>query len=201
LHNAKTSLTNPPPICATYTCASDGDEQAVSYTLSGFASGGGFSTYVDTPLYQKDAVSGYLKSGVALPPSSYFNGRGRGYPDVSALGHNYVCYISDRNMAVGGTSAATLTFGGVIAVLNDVRIRSGKPQLGFVNTLLYQMAAEKPKTFNDITVGDNICTENGCASTCKGFKCARGWDPITGLGTPNVAEMITYVKSLGHTTL
>ncbi len=52
-----------------------------------------------------------------------------------------------------------------------------------MNPLLYKMWSDDPTLFNDITVGDNICTEKGCAPTCKGFKATKGWDPVTGLGT------------------
>ena len=57
------------------------------------------------------------------------------------------------------------------------------------------MAVDHPAAFIDVLAGDNICTEEGCLKVCKGFKCTAGWDPVTGLGTPNVAEMLNYVQS------
>ena len=51
----------------------------------------GFSTLFDQPSYQTAAVQSYLtNSGVQMPPSGAFNAAGRAYPDVSALGINYV---------------------------------------------------------------------------------------------------------------
>jgi len=97
---------------------------------------------------------------------------------------------------VGGTSAATPTIAGVAAYLNDLSYRkSGKP-LGFLNPLFYQMYAEAPEAFTDVTIGDNRCTEDGCFSTCKGYKAAKGWDPVTGLGTPVADKMLAYVEKL-----
>jgi len=57
------------------------------------------------------------------------------------------------------------------------------------------MAAEQPSTFTDITKGDNICTEDGCSPGCQGFLCAKGWDPVSGLGSPVFPEMLKYVKA------
>jgi len=56
------------------------------------------------------------------------------------------------------------------------------------------MAAAHPQAFNDITTGDNICTEDGCSSSCYGFHCSKGWDPVTGLGSPVYPEMLNYIK-------
>eukprot|EP00475_Leptophrys_vorax_P027930 TRINITY_DN3_c0_g2_i1.p1 TRINITY_DN3_c0_g2~~TRINITY_DN3_c0_g2_i1.p1 ORF type:complete len:600 (+),score=183.10 TRINITY_DN3_c0_g2_i1:33-1832(+) len=195
LSSPKFSLTDKPPVCSSYACASGGTEVAVSYDLSGFASGGGFSSYFSQPSYQTKAVAGYLKSSVTLPPSSYYTATGRGYPDIAALGHNFLVYIDGSFEPVGGTSASSPTVGGIISLINSQRLASGQKTLGFANTWLYQMWEEHPAAFNDVVSGDNICTEDGCASTCKGFKAYKGWDPVTGLGTPNVKEIINYVKA------
>jgi len=154
-----------------------------------------FSVVADRPSYQDSAVTGYLASGVQLPPSTYFNGKGRGFPDVAALGSAILIY-DDIVEPVGGTSASSPIFAGVIALLNDIVVdKTGKP-LGFLNPLLYQMATEKPSTFHDITLGDNFCTEGGCVRTCKGFNATVGWDPVTGLGSPVYSEMLTYLQGL-----
>jgi len=83
-----------------------------------------------------------------------------------------------------------------MSILNGyVLTKTGKP-LGFLNPLLYQMAAAQPTTFTDITVGDNKCTENGCSKNCKGFEATKGWDPVSGLGTPVFSEMQAYVEKV-----
>jgi subtilase family serine protease len=184
------------PVCASYVCGLAGTEAAVSYDVSGFTSGGGFSNYAPLQDYQKDAVNAYFKSGVTLPASSYYNASGRGYPDVAALGHNYIIYASGSNQPVGGTSASSPAFAGVVALLNDHRLKKNGKPIGFANPLLYAMAAAHPAAFNDVTSGDNACTEDGCAATCKGFNAYKGWDPVTGLGSPNFGEMINYLDQL-----
>merc|ERR1712072_1046608 len=162
---------------------------------AGFTSGGGFSNYTVQPRFQKDAVSAYLQSGVKLPPASYYSASGRAYPDVSAMGNNFLVYIKSEGgwSPVGGTSASSPTWAGIAARLNDISLKkTGKP-LGCINQLLYQMHAEHPAAFVDVTKGDNKCTEGGCAATCKGFEAAKGWDPVTGLGVPQYDEMEKYV--------
>jgi tripeptidyl-peptidase-1 len=199
LNNPETNLQNPPPICKSgqWQCASGGSESAVSYEVSSFTSGGGFSNYAAQPSYQSTVVANYLKTESKLPPSTYFNASGRAYPDIAALGHNFLCYSADEGgwFEVGGTSASSPTIGAYMSFLNSVaRKKTGKP-LGFLNPLLYTIYSAQPSAFRDITTGDNLCTEDGCASSCKGYYAAVGWDPVTGLGVPNVGELISYINN------
>jgi len=186
------------PVCAdaslNYTCVKSGTEVAVNVTRSYFTSGGGFSNISSRLSYQEEAVQAYFKSGVVLPPASYFNHTGRGYPDVAAVGHNG--YILDGGNAglIGGTSQSSPTFAAVAALLADAyKTKTGK-SFGFMNPLLYAAWKADPSTFIDITVGDNICTEDGCSPTCVGYVCTKGWDPVTGLGSPNYASLLKYVN-------
>lgn len=58
----------------------------------------------------------------------------------------------------GGTSAASPIMASVIALLNDARLREGKPALGFLNPLIYGFAYEG---FTDITSGQSVgCNGN-----------------------------------------
>jgi len=196
LNNAQTSLPNPPPVCTGqgYDCAYGGQEVAVSYDVANFASGGGFSNYAPMPDYQKTVVNGYLNSQVQLPPSTYFNATNRAYPDVAALGNAVLIYQGGIT-PVGGTSCSAPEWAAVVSILNQAAIKkSGKP-LGFLNPWIYQTAAACSTCFHDITVGDNICTEDGCSSGCQGFRCTTGWDPVTGFGSPNVQALITYINA------
>jgi tripeptidyl-peptidase-1 len=138
------------------------------------------------PAWQTDAVKQYLTSGVVLPPSTFYNATNRAFPDVSAQGYNIVIYNDARAVdLVSGTSAASPAFSGIVSMMNDASlVKTGKP-LGFLNPLLYSMQS----TFNDVTSGDNRCTEEGCSPSCKGFNAYKGWDPVTGLGTPNYQKM------------
>jgi len=187
------NLPNPPPGCKKMKCASGGTEVAVSYGEAEFASGGGFSWVAAQPSYQAQAVATYLASGTPLPPATMYNAKGRGYPDVAAFG-NQVLEEESTIQPVGGTSCSTPIVAGLWAILNGyVNQKTGKP-LGFLNPLLYQMAAAQPTAFTDITVGNNRCTEDGCAKSCRGFECAKGWDPVTGLGTPVFSQMQAYIQ-------
>jgi len=203
LKNPEFNLPSQPTACTSqgsgYSCASGGTEVSVSVAEAGFTSGGGFSTYTAMPSYQKAAVKAYLtEEATELPPTTYFNKSNRAYPDVAAMGNNFLIYMDSAGgwSTVGGTSAATPTFAGVAAYLNDLSYKKkGKP-LGFMNPLLYQMHKAAPETFTDVTIGDNKCTEYGCFATCKGYQAAKGWDPVSGLGTPVADKMIAYVEKV-----
>jgi len=198
LNDQEYNLDDAPELCESgqWGCLSGGTEVAVSFQVAEFASGGGFSVFSAMPSYQKAAVSGYLNSNPPhLPPMTYFNGTNRGYPDVASLGHNCLVLEDSELQAAGGTSCSAPSFAGIVGILNQVSLQNtGKP-LGFLNPLLYQMEASNPETFNDITVGDNHCTEDGCKPRCKGFWCTKGWDPVTGLGSANVGNMIAYINN------
>jgi len=141
-----------------------------------FFSGGGFSNYFAQPPYQQTAVNAYLN---ALPEGTYaglFNPGGRAFPDVSAQADNFRVFIGGKSYLIGGTSASSPTFSGFVALLNDARLNAGLPPLGFLNPFLYSKGF---LGLNDITIGNNA----GCGT--EGFNATEGWDPVTGLGTPN----------------
>jgi len=198
VNNPNTNLPNPlPPVCNNqgYACISGGQEVAVSYDVASFASGGGFSNYAPTQSWQQDAVNNYFKVAQNLPPAGYYNTTGRGYPDVAALG-NAVLIYQGGIQPVGGTSCSSPIWAGVVSIMNAASIKkSGKP-LGFLNPFLYKMAAACPACYTDITIGDNICTEDGCSATCYGFTCSEGWDPVTGWGSPNLPAILSYIASM-----
>mgnify|MGYP003878399189 CR=1 FL=1 len=64
--------------------------------------------------------------------------------DVSLLGHNYEIVLDGAPMYIDGTSCATPAFGGLVTLINDVRLRSGQPALGFLNPLLYVRCVGNP---------------------------------------------------------
>jgi len=160
-----------------------GDEQAVD----AFGSGGGFSTADAQPSYQKDAVAHYFQVQKDLPASFYYDPSGRATPDVAALGIGFQVVDGGRVISVGGTSASCPTFAGIVSLLNDIRLNNKKPTLGFLNPWLYSIQAKN--AFFDVTVGNN---RHGCCGL-TGFKAAPGWDPVTGLGTPNFDVLRTLV--------
>jgi len=152
--------------------------------------GGGFSNTFAMPSWQKAAVEAYFKeSSATLPPASFYNASGRGYPDIAALGGQKAPYcISEgsRFMGVAGTSASCPVASAIFALLNDVRIKAGKSPLGFLNPFIYQNA----HAFNDVTSGKNN------AGSGNGFTATAGWDAATGFGTPDYTKLVAAVKAL-----
>jgi len=158
-----------------------------------FGSGGGFSTMFDAFDQQKDAVAQYLKIAKDLPPTGSYPPGGRATPDVSVLGEGFQVVASGHVSPVGGTSASAPTFAGLVSLLNEARIKAGKPAMGYLNPFLYQNA----DAFRDVTVGTNAIGR-GTGPIKYGFTCAPGWDPATGLGTPNFSKLLS--KALASST-
>ncbi|OBZ67218.1 Tripeptidyl-peptidase sed3 [Grifola frondosa] len=151
-------------------------------TAASFSSGG-FSNYFATPSYQTSVVSSYLTS-LGSTNSGKFNRSGRAFPDVSAQGENVEIVVGGEFGLVAGTSCSSPIFASVVSLLNDGLIAAGKSPLGFLNPFLYSTGAS---ALTDITTGDNP----GCNT--NGFPAGTGWDPVTGLGTPNFAKLKTAV--------
>lgn len=151
-------------------------------------SGGGFSNVFPLPSYQKSAVASYFAKHNPPYGSDRYNNsmKTRGFPDVSANGVNYVIAIDGEFEYVYGTSASSPTFGSVLTLINAARLDVGKSSLGFMNPALYA----NPGMMNDITSGGN----QGCGT--PGFTAVSGWDPVTGLGTPNFPKMLAYFLAL-----
>ncbi|KAH9461787.1 hypothetical protein H4Q26_009979 [Puccinia striiformis f. sp. tritici PST-130] len=151
----------------------------------GFNSGGGFSNYFTTPKWQRKQVDRYLKYLGPETHQGLYNQSGRGFPDVSAQGAKYAIAWQQSFMTVGGTSASAPTFASIIALLNDYSLSLGGPPLGFLNPWLYSTGYQ---ALNDVISGSS----SGCNTT--GFAAIRGWDPVTGLGTPNFRKLQKLVQ-------
>lgn len=141
-------------------------------------SGGGFSNYFSMPDYQAGAVKEYLAANPISYPKDIYNSTGmsRAYPDLSANGANYVVAVDGNFSLVYGTSAASPVVGAILTMVNDARIARGKSPIGFINPIIYSPSFVP--SFKDVTNGTNP----GCGTL--GFNASKGWDPVTGLGTP-----------------
>ncbi|KAF7172400.1 hypothetical protein CNMCM6106_006590 [Aspergillus hiratsukae] len=161
--------------------------------VTSFPSGGGFSNIYERPDYQQQAVETYFsRADPGYPYYSSMNNNsfadnggiynriGRAYPDVAAIGDNVVIFNKGMPTLIGGTSAAAPVFAAILTRINEERLAVGKSTVGFVNPVLYA----HPEVFHDITQGTNP----GCGT--QGFSAASGWDPVTGLGTPNYPAML-----------
>lgn len=161
------------------------------------ASGGGASSIYAKPWWQ---------AGPGVP-----NDQARDVPDVSlsASGAHdpYVIYANGALMAIGGTSAASPSFAGILAILNQYLVANGeltKPGLGNLNPALYSLAAGTTGLFHDITQGNNIvpCATgvNGCVAGSYGYQAGPGYDLATGLGSVDAWNLVTKWTSLPPTT-
>ncbi|KAK1793507.1 hypothetical protein P4O66_011883 [Electrophorus voltai] len=160
----------------------------ISYEVTDYISGGGFSNVFAMPDYQVKAVNAYLKDEQALPPKSYFNSSGRAYPDMAALSDNY--WIVSNLIPIpwiSGTSASTPVVGGILSLINDQRFLKGLPSLGFLNPQLYKLQGTG---LFDVTEGCHLgCLDEKVEG--KGFCAASSWDPVTGWGTPNYPILLS----------
>ena len=76
---------------------------------------------------------------------------------------------------------------GIFSLLNDYRLNAGLPPLGFVNSRLWKVGQESPgEAFVDV-VGGNT------SRTCdNGFLATKGWDAVTGWGTPTWPGLVKH---------
>ena len=94
-----------------------------------------------------------------------------------------------------GTSYAAPLFAGMIALVNDERLRMNKTTVGFVAPALYALhRSDGAAVFNDIKEGSSKCPNakmcGAMVGCCKhGFRAGKGWDPLTGLGSVDFQRM------------
>jgi kumamolisin len=144
------------------------EEKAWNATFLGqkFASGGGFSRLFERPRWQR---------GPGVPEKS----TGRGVPDV--------CAGADRATGCGflvgghwelsaGTSAVAPLWAALVARLNQAL---GNP-VGFLNPWLYFAKEQDPEILRDVVGGSN-----------GDFQATIGWDPVTGLGSPDGRRLLS----------
>jgi subtilase family serine protease len=161
------------------------------------SSGGGYSTLFGRPSYQ----NGFVSSGHrGVPDISYSGDVNNGLliawsqGDPTQVGNVY---------EFGGTSAAAPQWAAIAALANQ----NARHALGFLNTQLYALAHSRYGTvFRDVTKGSNTVVTgggsalpiNGSADTGKvrvaGYPATKGWDAVTGLGTPIVAHLLQYLR-------
>jgi kumamolisin len=164
-----THLEGDAAVISTETVWNDGD---------GWATGGGVSDSWDPVTWQANAN---VPTSVNPPGTR----AGRGVPDVCGNADNttgYEIYFNSNGAVVGGTSAVAPLWAGLMALLNQ----STGTKPGFINDFLYSTA---PTGFQDITDGTNAIpqTTQGAVTqpSTAGYQAGAGWDPCTGLGSPN----------------
>ena len=157
-------------------------------TLSTDENGGWLAeqAWFDAPLSQGTAggVSALYKRPewqAALDP-----GRGQGLrlaPDVAAVADPFTgvkIVFNQEVVAGGGTSLAAPIWAGITAVMDQYLLERGGRLLGGINPLLYRLAGgARFPAFRDVTLGGNAVDTAG-----------PGFDLVTGLGTPNVDNLV-----------
>jgi len=156
-------------------------ETAWDGTLEQAGGGGGLSLDYKRPTWQ-------VGPGVA----NQFSTGMRQLPDVAAAADpwsGWDTYTDGAMTVAGGTSAATPFWAASMALIAEYADRHGNGQLGFVDPMLYAIAArpQQAPAFHDITTGAN-----------RYYPASRGWDFATGLGSPEVAnlarDVVAYLK-------
>ncbi|WP_027945923.1 S53 family peptidase [Amycolatopsis taiwanensis] len=145
---------------------------------NGGATGGGISDVFGVPAFQASAGA----------PARAGGGTGRGVPDVAGNADpatGYQVLVDGQSAVIGGTSAVAPLWAALICRL----AQAAKRRLGLVHTQLYQgVQPGRPQPgFHDITSGNN-----------GAYQAGPGWDPCTGLGTPNgtaLLQVLTGTKN------
>lgn len=150
------------------------DEQAWYNIPLTQGTAGGASTLFERPVWQTVGL------GSELPDR-------RLMPDVSAVSDPFtgVRIVFDQQESVGGgTSQAAPIWAGLAALMNQDLAARGTEPLGDLNPLLYRAAkAAAAPGFRDINFGGNAVDISGTV----------GYDMVTGLGSPNVANLVRAI--------
>ena len=157
-------------------------------------SGGGYSSVFSRPSYQD-----------ALPAGSTAIGAMRGVPDIAyqaSSGTGPLIFDtapgdaggSNTNPAagswyvIGGTSASCPQWAGLVAIADQI----AGHDLGLINPKLYALAdgPNYSQYFFDVVTGNNTADP-----AVPGYPATKGWDPVTGLGTPDAAKLVPALAS------
>jgi len=162
-------------------------------------SGGGFSHVFTKPSYQDTLPAGStpIDTMRGVPDISYQASSRTGVlvydtaPGDATGGLN--CPSGNPCSAgwyvVGGTSSSCPQWAGLVAIADQI----AGGGLGQINPTLYALAAgpNYGTYFYDVTTGNNQANPS-----IPGYPATTGWDPVTGLGTPNAAALVPALA--GH---
>jgi subtilase family serine protease len=180
------------------------------------AGGGGASTIFPQPTYQSPATV------YGVPDNN-----ARNVPDVAfsaAAGHDpyLLCFQGScipnaqgeiSFLAIGGTSASTPSFAGIMALVDQQMSSSEGPtgaRQGLANYVLYPLAAAQQAAgtacnasgtpaltptsgcvFDDVTAGNNaVPGEVGYGTSSAVYQAGLGYDQATGLGSVNGVNLV-----------
>lgn len=141
------------------------------------ATGGGVSQAFPLPDWQSAVNVPALADGV----------RGRGIPDVAAHAapeNGYVATIHGQRTNLGGTSASTPFWAGLIALMNQ----GVGHNIGFINPVLYKTIGPAG-TLRGITQGHNGVDK------VPGYPARPGWNASAGWGSPDGKKLLESLRS------
>lgn len=104
-------------------------------------------------------------------------------PDISAVADPFTgvqIIFKQTQLVGGGTSQSAPIWAGLAAVMNQFLLANGGRRIGDLNPQLYRIADGAPlPAFRDVTLGGNAVADAG-----------PGYDLVTGLGTPDVQNLV-----------
>jgi kumamolisin len=146
--------------------------------------GGGVSNLFERPPWQDDAADN-------VAPERHKGNRLT--PDIAAVADPFtgIRIIHDGQPGVGGgTSMSAPVWAGFAAIMNQYLLANGGRLMGDLNPLLYRIAEGAPLPgFRDVTLGGNAVDD-----------AKPGYDLVTGLGTPDVDNLVRNILLLQRAT-
>ena len=121
----------------------------------------------------------------------------RNSPDVAAEGNfdNPTVVNGTFVTGFGGTSFAAPRWAGFLALVNQQSVANGRGTVGFINPAIYNLGISPSgaTAFHDITSGTNPPT----AGDGSGFGAVKGYDLVTGWGSPAGVSLINQLAGPG----
>ena len=155
-------------------------EQAWFDVPLSLGSGGGVSSLFDRPEWQRSVMADR-------------DSERRLTPDVSAVADPFTgvkIVFNQKQLVGGGTSQSAPIWAGLAAVMNQYLIANGGRALGDLNPVLYRVAqGARLPGFRDVTLGGNAVASAG-----------PGYDLVTGLGTPDIDNLVRNILILQKVT-
>jgi kumamolisin len=104
-------------------------------------------------------------------------------PDVAAIADPFTgarIVFNKQDLVGGGTSQSAPIWAGLAAMMTQYLVANGGHEIGDLNPMLYRIAAGAPlPAFRDVTLGGNAVD-----------RAAPGYDLVTGLGTPDIDNLV-----------
>ncbi|MGO9127778.1 MAG: protease pro-enzyme activation domain-containing protein [Terriglobales bacterium] len=158
-------------------------------------------SYIPEAVWNASAVSGLWAGGGGVSAlyakPTWQNGLGvpadgkRDVPDVSlsaAVHDGYLIFMNGDNLVSGGTSAASPSFAGLMALV----VQRMSARQGNANTVFYSLANNQRSggaaVFHDVKTGNNS------VPGVTGFSATAGYDPASGLGSVDASVLVNHWK-------